>query len=74
MWASSYSRWTTIDQTLLAAQAREVLIEESNVQPVRCPVTVCGDIHGQFVSPPTLEPRRARRLLIPFPWLAARPV
>ena len=31
-------------------QAREILMEESNVQPVRCPVTVCGDIHGQFVS------------------------
>lgn len=29
-------------------QAREVLIKESNVQAVRCPVTVCGDIHGQF--------------------------
>jgi Calcineurin-like phosphoesterase len=29
-------------------QAREVLLEESNVQPVRCPVTVCGDVHGQF--------------------------
>jgi serine/threonine-protein phosphatase 2A catalytic subunit len=29
-------------------QAREILHEESNVQPVRCPVTVCGDIHGQF--------------------------
>ena len=34
----------------LRMQAREILMEESNVQPVRCPVTVCGDIHGQFVS------------------------
>ncbi len=30
------------------AQAREALIEESNVQPIKCPVTVCGDVHGQF--------------------------
>jgi len=32
----------------LCEKAREVLIDESNVQPVKCPVTVCGDIHGQF--------------------------
>jgi len=32
----------------LCEKAREILIEESNVQPVSCPVTVCGDIHGQF--------------------------
>lgn len=32
----------------LPVKARDVLLEESNVQPVRCPVTVCGDIHGQF--------------------------
>ena len=29
-------------------QAKEILAKESNVQPVRCPVTVCGDVHGQF--------------------------
>ena len=23
-------------------------MEESNVQAVRCPVTVCGDVHGQL--------------------------
>nr|GAT56962.1 predicted protein [Mycena chlorophos] len=32
----------------LCDKAREVLIEESSVQPVRSPVTVCGDTHGQF--------------------------
>ena len=32
----------------LCNKAREILSREVNVQPVRCPVTVCGDIHGQF--------------------------
>lgn len=32
----------------LCTKAREILMKEQNVQPVRCPVTVCGDIHGQF--------------------------
>ncbi|KAK1800208.1 hypothetical protein P4O66_000256 [Electrophorus voltai] len=29
-------------------EAKEILTKESNVQEVRCPVTVCGDVHGQF--------------------------
>lgn len=28
--------------------AKEILSDESNVQPVRSPVTISGDIHGQF--------------------------
>jgi len=32
----------------LCHKARELLIEESNVVTVTAPVTICGDIHGQF--------------------------
>ena len=33
---------------ILCEKAKEILANESSVQPVRSPVTVCGDIHGQF--------------------------
>ena len=32
----------------LCSRVRDVLLEESNVHLVQSPVTVCGDIHGQF--------------------------
>ncbi|KAF5206400.1 Serine/threonine-protein phosphatase [Thalictrum thalictroides] len=32
----------------LCEKAKEILMEESNVQPVKSPVTICGDIYGQF--------------------------
>ncbi|RTG86762.1 serine/threonine-protein phosphatase 6 catalytic subunit [Schistosoma bovis] len=32
----------------LCSYVSELLIEECNVQPVSFPVTICGDIHGQF--------------------------
>jgi len=33
---------------MLCQKAKEILVTESNVQPVRSPVTICGDVHGQF--------------------------
>jgi serine/threonine-protein phosphatase PP1-1 len=36
------------DMKRLCETVKECLMEESNIQPVSSPVTVCGDIHGQF--------------------------
>jgi len=36
------------DLKRLCEMVKELLMEESNVQPVSTPVTICGDIHGQF--------------------------
>ena len=48
-----FLKWKTIfffflHPTYLFRQVKELLLEESNVQPVQSPVTICGDIHGQF--------------------------
>lgn len=36
------------DMQLLLRTATDLFIEESNVQNLHLPVTICGDIHGQF--------------------------
>jgi len=36
------------DLRMVCEKLKGILIEESNIQPVAAPVTVCGDIHGQF--------------------------
>nr|CAD2159736.1 unnamed protein product [Meloidogyne enterolobii] len=33
---------------VLCAKAREILMQEGNVQRIDAPVTICGDVHGQF--------------------------
>ena len=50
-WLSKLSMGTPLAEQevkTLCDMARETLLNESNVQPVPAPVTVCGDIHGQW--------------------------
>ena len=39
---------TEIEVKLLCEKAKELFIEESNVVIIDAPITICGDIHGQF--------------------------
>ncbi|GBG29859.1 Serine/threonine-protein phosphatase 4 catalytic subunit [Hondaea fermentalgiana] len=39
---------TESEVKVLCSRAREILIDESNVQRVDAPVTICGDVHGQY--------------------------
>eukprot|EP00299_Pterocystis_sp_00344_P010859 c4960_g1_i1.p1 GENE.c4960_g1_i1~~c4960_g1_i1.p1 ORF type:complete len:314 (-),score=41.51 c4960_g1_i1:116-1057(-) len=39
---------TEAEVKALCTKAREIFVEEGNVQRVDAPVTICGDIHGQF--------------------------
>ena len=50
-WLSKLSQGTPlteIEVKSLCDLARETFLQESNVQPVSAPVTVCGDIHGRL--------------------------
>lgn len=44
-----WCEWVNVFSSLqrLCDYVCDLLLEESNVQPVSTPVTVCGDIHGQ---------------------------
>eukprot|EP00241_Pyramimonas_parkeae_P019633 CAMPEP_0114313484 /NCGR_PEP_ID=MMETSP0059-20121206/21151_1 /TAXON_ID=36894 /ORGANISM="Pyramimonas parkeae, Strain CCMP726" /LENGTH=312 /DNA_ID=CAMNT_0001438265 /DNA_START=219 /DNA_END=1154 /DNA_ORIENTATION=- len=50
-WIEKVKRCEPLDEDelkRLCQRVKEILAEDSNVQPVNSPVTVCGDIHGQF--------------------------
>jgi len=50
-WIATLRKCEVIDENSvkkLCQMAVEILVEESNVQNISSPVTICGDIHGQF--------------------------
>jgi len=50
-WISKLEQCKHLDESemkQLCDRVKSILIEESNIQPVSTPVTICGDIHGQF--------------------------
>jgi len=32
----------------LCSKVKELLVKEENIKSISCPITICGDIHGQF--------------------------
>mmetsp|Transcript_17135 Transcript_17135/g.15467 ORF Transcript_17135/g.15467 Transcript_17135/m.15467 type:complete len:306 (-) Transcript_17135:27-944(-) len=50
-WLEQLKQGRCIDENdlkMLCLYVKNILMEEANVQPVRAPVTICGDLHGQF--------------------------
>lgn len=44
----SGGRLSEFEVKFVCEKVKELLLEESNVQAVHSPVTICGDVHGQF--------------------------
>ena len=50
-WIEELMKCNPLSETNVKAlcnEAKDILSKEANVQEVRSPVTVCGDVHGQF--------------------------